>query len=153
MPDPLNPNAIGELIEKAGITVASVVGLIVVVKWLSQVHLKALNDRITALESALKEKDQAIAERDKKIEKLHERMISIMEVHAHDMQSVALRMINESVENRKFQREIHEATVKTIEAFRAARPCLIPEYHPHPTPHPEIQVPAVPITEKTTGRA
>lgn len=143
---------IGDFIEKAGITVASIVGLLYVLRWLSNAHLAALNGRIDALETAQREKDQAIADRDRKIEKMHERLVAVMEVHAHDMQGIAIRMINESTENRKFQRDIHAVTVQVIEGFKAARPCMVPEYHPHNTPLPvKTDIPSVPKTDTIPG--
>jgi hypothetical protein len=152
MSDPLSPSFIGEFIEKAGITVASIIGLLYVVRWLSFAHLAALTGRIVTLEGVVKERDALIADRDKKIEELHQQMIARMETHAHDMQGIAIRMITESAENRKFQREIHAATLDIISDFRNARKCMVPDYAPTDKPTPP-QLPIVPQTDRTTGRA
>jgi hypothetical protein len=152
MPDSISPSVAGEFIEKAGITVASIVGLLYVLRWLSYAHLAALNGRITTLEGVVKERDALIAERDKKIEELHGQMIARMETHAHDMQGIAVRMIHESSENRKFQRDIHTATMAVIEDLRTIRKGAAADYTP--TDRPTIpQLPSVPETDRTTGRA
>jgi len=152
MTDPLNPFSIGEFIEKAGITVASIIGLLYVLRWLSYAHLAALNGRITTLEGVVKERDALIADRDKKIEELHNQMIARMETHAHDMQGIAVRMIQESAENRKFQREIHSSTLEIISDFRQSRKCMAADYHPTDKKTPP-ELPSVPETDRTTGRA
>ena len=98
MPDPaiadpgLADVALG-VIGKVGYTVASILGLLYVLKWLSGIHLQALKDRILALEGELKRRDEIIAAHEKEVRELHKVMLEKSEAHAKVLHDLALKVI------------------------------------------------------------
>lgn len=139
----------GDMIEKIGLALATIVGLVLVLKWLSQLHLKALTDRITTLEQVVKEKDALIEKREQKIDDLQGQILAATIGHAHDLKALVLQMLANDKENREFLRA-HQAVVLQLVEKVGSRACMVEDYRPHPTPKPEL--PQVPSTERTTGR-
>ena len=130
MTDPLIPSSAAEIIEKVGLALATILGLVYVLRWLSQMHLLALNGRITTLESV-------VAKRDSQIEAAQLLLHTQSEQHAHEMKDIAVRLATEIKENRAFNREQHVVFVRLLDRMDA-RPCLMHGYEPHPTPKPEF---------------
>jgi hypothetical protein len=116
------------VIEKVGLAIATILGLVYVLRWLSQAHLLALNSRITTLESV-------VAKRDNQIEAAQLQINMQANQHAHEMKDIAVRLATEIKENRAFNREQHAVLVRLLDKLDS-RPCMIAEYHPHPTPKP-----------------
>lgn len=109
MSDPLIHPSTTDIIEKVGLTIAAIIGLVYVLKWLSQTHLKALNDRITTLEVIIKERDGIIAARDRRIEELHAQHLDATIRYGHDMKAVAMMLMDNDKANRSVMRSILEA--------------------------------------------
>lgn len=128
MADPLLSTPAADIIEKVGLTIATIVGLVYVLKWLSQAHLKALNDRITTLEAEITRRDALIAEREARIYAMHQAQLAAAITNAHDMKSIAMQLMANDKANRDVQRVL-------IEKLNT-RPCMIEDYKPHPTPPP-----------------
>lgn len=154
MADPLVPTSASDIVEKVGLTIATIIGLVYVLKWLSQTHLKALNDRITALEQVTREKDAIIATREEKIEAVQREHMATVVSHAHDMKALAVQLLANDKANRDFLREHQQVVVGLFERL-GSRPCLMSEYQPHPQhqPTPKPELPKIPETDRTTGRA
>lgn len=154
MADPLIPASAADIVEKIGLTIATIIGLVYVLKWLSQMHLKALNDRITTLEGVTKEKDAIIAKREEKIDQQQREHMATVITHAHDMKSLVMQLLANDKANRDFMREHQQVVVGLFERL-GSRPCMLPDYQPHPQhqPTPRPDLPKVPETDRTTGRA
>ena len=139
--------ALPELVEKIGLALATICGLVLALRWLSQQHLKALNTRITTLEAVIKQRDAQLDQRDKviaelnvKIDGMHKERLSAAIGYAHDMKSIAMQLM----ENDRLNREVQRALMTRLDS----RPCLLDPKHPDYPPHPEI-----PETERTQRHA
>lgn len=133
--------------EKVGLTIATIIGLVYVLKWLSQMHLKALNDRITTLERVTKEKDALIEKRESKIEDVQRAHMDSVITYAHDLKSLVIQLLANDKANREFMRE-HQIVVVNLFERLGNRPCLLPDYQPHPHRTPRPELPKVPETDR-----
>jgi L-2-hydroxyglutarate oxidase LhgO len=115
--------SIGAIIEKVGITVASVLGLLVVVKWLSQVHLKALNDRIELLENLNTKREIEITEARKQI-------IERTDSHSKIVQELVTQVMLELRESRRAAVQTNQVMTRLIDTV-LSKPCVAAELHPH----------------------
>jgi len=162
MADPLIPTSAADIIEKVGLTIATIVGLVYVLKWLSQMHLKALNDRITTLERVTREKDALLErvtrEKDALIEKREATITEVQRAHmdsvithAHDLKALVMQLLANDKANRDFLRE-HQVVVVGLFERLGSRPCQMPDYQPHThTPPPKPVLPEVPSTDRIPG--
>ena len=126
MPDPNLLDATGPtgvIIEKFGIAVASILGLLYVLRWLSQAHLKALNERINTLEMVYAEE-----KRDKA--RIQAEYMDRMEAHAAIERDMAAKMARVLVDNSANARATHDVLVRLLDRLDT-RPCLLPDYEPH----------------------
>jgi hypothetical protein len=135
----------GDLIEKVGLALATIVGLVLVLKWLSQLHLKALTDRIATLEIVVKEKDALIEKREKRIDDLQSQILSATISHAHDIKALVLQLLDNDKANREFLRAHQAIVIKLVEQV-SIRPCMAEDYRPHPAAKPDL--PPVPATDR-----
>lgn len=127
MADPITSSetllGFGKAVETVGYALAAILGLLYVLRWLSNTHLKALNDRQTTLEAV-------VAKRDAQIEAAQASMLIQAERHAHEMKDVAIRLANEIRDNRAFNREQHAVLVRMLDKLDR-RPCMLADYEPH----------------------
>lgn len=156
MADPLIPASTGDIVEKVGLAIATIIGLVYVLKWLSQAHLAALNGRITTLEGELVKKDALIAAREQKIDQQQQDHMATVITHAHDMKSLVMQLLANDKANRDFMREHHQVVIGLFDKL-GSRPCMLPDYQPHAQSYPPVQprpnLPSVPETDSTVGRA
>jgi hypothetical protein len=152
MADPLIPSSAADLVEKIGLTIATIIGLVYVLKWLSQMHLKALNDRITTLERVTREKEAIIEKREARIEAMQREHMDSVITYAHDLKSLVMQLLANDKANRDFLRE-HQVVVVGLFERLGNRPCQLPDYQPHPqqTKTPKPDLPKVPETDRIQG--
>jgi hypothetical protein len=150
MADPLIPTSAGDIVEKVGLTIATIIGLVYVLKWLSQMHLKALNDRITTLERVTREKEAIIEKREAKIEECQRAHMDSVITYAHDLKSLVMQLLANDKANREFLRE-HQVVVVGLFERLGSRPCQMPDYQPHAHPTPKPDLPQVPATDRIPG--
>jgi hypothetical protein len=150
MPDPATGEValvgIGKAVETVGYTLAAILGLLYILRWLSNIHLQALNGRITTLEGV-------VLKRDEQIETAQALILTQATQHAHEMKDIAIRLANEIRDNRAFGREQHAVLVRLLDKLDQ-RPCMAADYQPHPSPkHGTSAELPQPPTDRTTGRA
>ena len=121
-------------IEKAGIAVVTILGLLGILKWLSQTHLKALNVRLDVLEKVVKARDEIIATRDAQLNAAHKAMLDRADKHSAAMHEMASLVMAEMAATRRASVQAHAVISRLLDAL-AVRPCLKdPQHHPTPVP-------------------
>jgi hypothetical protein len=145
MADPLIAPGLIDIVEKVGVTLATILGLVYVLRWLSQMHLKALNERITTLERVVKERDAIIARREEKIDSQQREHMATVISNAQDMKALVVQLLANDKANRDFMREHQQVVVGMFDRL-GMRPCMIDNFAPHPAP--PVAPPAVPATRQ-----
>lgn len=143
MPDPaladpsITDVALG-VVGKVGYTVASILGLLYVLKWLSGIHLQALKDRIIALEGELKHRDERIAAGQGEISALHREMLDRSEAHAKVLHDLALKVITAIEKQAAYTKQLAHALDDRPCPFNpnAGSPPTSPLQHRTPLPVP-----------------
>jgi hypothetical protein len=130
-----------DAVKEVGLGVCSILVLVFSLRWLALRHAKALDTRVNILEGIIKDMKDDIASRDRRIEKLHELMLDRTVSYAHDMKCLAMQILDDNKESRRFMREVSDALRQ--------RPCLLDKAEHVPQ---DPLVPRAPSTERTTGR-
>lgn len=150
-------------IKEVGTGLCAILVLVFSLRWLALKHSATLDARVRLLEKLLAEKDEREREYQAKIEKLNDRLIAVTEVHAHDMQALAMKILADNKENRQFMRDMHTVMSSLVtenaqsNRLLRERPCLLPtERNPdYPlgslTPVPVL--PKVPETDRNPRKA
>lgn len=146
MADGVTPFSFGDLAERVGMALAVITGLVMVLKWLTQLHLASMNERMQTLEGVIKERDSIIAKRDEKIEALQTQLLAVVTSHGHDMQSLVTQLLG----NDRANRDCLRAMIERLDTMNQ-RPCHALEHLPHPQHTPTPPPRQVPITDRTPG--
>ncbi len=117
--------AISEIVEKVGMSVATIIGLVLVLKWVSQAYQKELLGRIANLENELKSRDAKIDEREKLI-------LARTDSYAHDMKSIAMQLIANDKANRELLRDYYGAICGLSDRLDRRKCQIEDDLDPHP---------------------
>lgn len=117
MADPSIIDLVAAGIEKLGLAVATVIGLVIVLKWLSQAHLAALNSRITALEAV-------VVRRDEELRTANEHLLTVQTEAAQEAAKLANTVVSEIRASRQEYRQFHLVLARLLDYMEEQTPAV-----------------------------